>query len=207
MIRLVVLLVLALLGATAGKEGEVSASPPCPYSAAPYPVGPTRKSVATLTVPRLKLRTPVFAGSIPDMNTEASRSLMHGPAFYPMYMPYTRRLTNSWPGQGGTVGMAGHRTTRTHPFCLVARLRLGDMAKIRMHRGSYRGTFIYQLVAKVRLSGNDWSAFAHPGRYDRHPRAWGKGIKREYLVTGACDPPHNAVFRVNDVWKLVAEGP
>jgi|GEM_PF-3641476 len=179
-------------------DSRAASAARCPYAAPPPAVGPMLRPAGTLTIGAIGLKTPVFRGWEPDMDTEASKSLMYGPAFYQQDMQWN----NSLPGQGGTVGMAGHRTTRKHPFCLVGQLRVGrSYAVIRMHYG----TFVYRLVAARTLSGNDWSVFLHPWRYDPHPKKWNKGIKPEYLVTGACDPPHSAVFRINDVWKLVAE--
>jgi sortase A len=153
-----------------------------------------------MTIRSIGLNTPIFQGWLPDIETEASKALNRGPAFYPQNMRLPNGLVNSLPGQGGTVAMLGHRTTRTHPFCFVASLRPGDLAVVRMRYG----TFVYREIAHPSLPGNDWSAFERPARYDPHPKKWNKGIRHEYLVAGACDPPHSAARRVDAIFKLVA---
>ncbi|MBX4190686.1 sortase [Candidatus Saccharibacteria bacterium] len=152
-----------------------------------------------MTIRSIGLNTPVFQGWLPDIMTEASKALNRGPAFYPPNMKWGNGLVNSLPGQGGTVAMLGHRTTRTHPFCLVGSLETGDLAVVKMRYG----TFLYRLIAKPSRRGTDWSAFEHPARFDPHPRRWNKGIRPEYLVGGACDPPHYAGYRLNPIFKLV----
>jgi LPXTG-site transpeptidase (sortase) family protein len=69
-------------------------------------------SVSTLAVPRLHLRSRIYAA------TELDR----GPAWWPV----TGR-----PGGGDTVAIAGHRTTHTHPFYFLDQLRRGDRIYLR----------------------------------------------------------------------------
>lgn len=190
----------AVLAASVWSQPAQSAetSRPCPYAAPPRPVGPKLHPLGTLTIGSIGLKTPIFMGDWPDMDSEASKTLMYGPAFYSQ----TKMLwANSLPGQGGTVGMAGHRTTRTHPNCLIADIPIGAFAVVKM---SY-GTFTYREVANVKLPGNSDEVFFHPAKYDPHPRAWAPGIRPEYLVDGACDPPHSATSRRNAIFKLVRQ--
>lgn len=153
-----------------------------------------------MTIRSIGLHTPIFQGWLPDIETEASKALNNGPAFYPQNMRFHNGKLNGLPGQGGTVAMLGHRTTRTHPFCWFASLRQGSLAIVHMRYG----TFVYREVAKPSVPGTSWDPFERPARYDPHPKQWNKGIKPEYLVAGACDPPHSAARRVDAIFKLVA---
>ena len=69
-------------------------------------------SVSTLAVPRLHLRSRIFAAA----------ELDRGPAWWPV----TGR-----PGGGDTVAIAGHRTTHTQPFYFLDRLRRDDRIYVR----------------------------------------------------------------------------
>jgi sortase (surface protein transpeptidase) len=180
--------------------GAAFAAPGCPWAARPFPDPGVRVPVVgSMVIGGIGLRTPTFQGWLPDIESEASRSLQHGPAFYPQYMRWNNGRVNHLPGQGGTVAMLGHRTTRTHPFCLVASIHAGNLAVVKMRYG----TFVYREVTKVSLLADNWSAFEWPARYDPSSKNWNKGIKPEYLVIGACDPPHSAVRRMNVIFKLV----
>ena len=163
----------------------------CPWGAPPAATAAGLPALGVLQIPAIGLRTRVFQGGWPGMSTESSRALMQGPAFYPQAMPWN----NSLPGQGGTVGLAGHRTTRTHPFCLLGNLSAGDQAIIRMRYG----TFTYRLVRKLTVPATDWGPFERPGAYDPSRRK-----AREYLVTATCTPPHSAADRLTAIWRLVA---
>lgn len=194
--------VAAFAVAQAAFPGAATAAPGCQWAAGPLPDPRVKEPVVGhLTIGSIGLSTPLFQGSIPDIESEASRSLNNGPAFYPQTMRWKNGLVNSLPGQGGTVAMLGHRTTRTHPFCLVAAIRTGSFAMIKVHYGTY----VYREIAKISLPGFDWSAFERPANYDPHPKTWNKGVKPEYLVIGACDPPHSAAKRLNVIFKLVSE--
>lgn len=182
--------------------GAATAAPGCPWARPPAPLAKVHiRKVGHLTIGSIGLKTPVFQGRLPDIQSEASRTLMHGPAFYPRSMKWKNGRTNSLPGQGGTVAMLGHRTTRTHPFCLLAKAPVGSYAVLKVRYG----TFVYRKLKDVIVPGNNWSVFEHPARYDRHPHRWKKGIKPEYLVAGACDPPGSAALRDDAVFKLVEE--
>jgi sortase A len=163
----------------------------CPWAAPPRAVANRLSPVGTLRIPAIGLRTPLYQGAWPGMSTEASLALMHGPAFYPQAMPWN----NSLPGQGGTVGLAGHRTTRTHPFCLLGALKRGDLAIIRMRYGTY----IYRLVGEATVTSSDWRPFRRPSAYDPD-----RDKAAEYLVTATCTPPRSAADRLAAIWRLVA---
>ena len=83
-------------------------------------------ALGALEIPRLGLRV-VFRQGV----TAAVLAL--GPGHYP-----STRL----PGRRGTVGIAGHRVTHSHPFRDLNRLRRGDRIVIRTSR-----RFVYRVFA------------------------------------------------------------
>lgn len=179
-----------------------SAAGSCPWAAGPAPDSSVQvPQKGTLSIPSIGENTPVFQGSWPDIGSEQSHALMHGAAFYPQHIRGTGSPINHLPGQGGLVAMLGHRTTRTHPFCLTGSIPIGGLAIITMPYG----TFYYRKVGAESVLSSDWSVFENPGRFDPAPNHWNLGLKPEYLVTGACDPPHSAARRLNVVFKLVEE--
>jgi sortase A len=90
-------------------------------------VPPKRAQAPTLRIPRLDLKTRIFAAP----------QLDRGPAWWPI----TGR-----PGDGDTVAVAGHRTTHTRPFYYLERLRPGDRIYV-AHGGR---THVYR-VARTRV--------------------------------------------------------
>jgi LPXTG-site transpeptidase (sortase) family protein len=79
------------------------AVPPAVPAVAPK----VRAAAPHLWIPRLDLKTRIFAPS----------QLDRGPAWWPV----TGR-----PGGGDTIAVAGHRTTKTRPFYFLERLQPGD---------------------------------------------------------------------------------
>jgi len=67
-------------------------------------------AVGEIVIPRMKLRDVLFSGSSPA-------SLARGPGIYD---------GSPFPGEAGTVAVAGHRTTHGAPFADIDRLRRGD---------------------------------------------------------------------------------
>lgn len=120
------------------------------------------KAVGTIVVPRLGLRMVVVEG------TGASQ-LARGPGRY--------RMT-SLPGLGGTVAIAGHRTTHLQPFRHLDALRPGDSIYLEMPYGSFR----YVVYADAIVDDRDWSIL--------RPRPF------EKLVLSACHPLYSASQRI-----------
>jgi LPXTG-site transpeptidase (sortase) family protein len=91
----------------------------------------TRSAPASLWIPRLHLKSRIFASSRLD----------RGPAWWPI----TGR-----PGGGDTIAVAGHRTTHSRPFYFLERLRPGDRIRIAyLGKGhSYRVTQSRVIPAK-----------------------------------------------------------
>lgn len=119
-------------------------------------------AVGTIVVPRLGLRMVVVEG------TSASQ-LARGPGRY--------RMT-SLPGLGGTVAIAGHRTTHLQPFRHLDALRSGDSIYLEMPYGTFR----YVVYADAIVDDRDWSIL--------RPRPF------EKLVLSACHPLYSASQRI-----------
>lgn len=75
-----------------------------------------------IVIPRIGLRAVLVDGSDPA-------SLRRGPGIYD---------GSPFPGEGGTVAIAGHRTTHGAPFRRVDRLTRGDRILVRMPYGTLR---------------------------------------------------------------------
>src|SRR5437588_10977148 len=108
-------------------------------------------------------------------------SLEKGPGHYP---------ETQFPGQGGTVAIAGHRTTFLAPFRTINDLKPGDAIVLKM---TY-GTFTYR-VEKTQVVSP--TAFWITRKV--------KGEER--LVLSACHPLYSASHRIVAFAKLVAEAP
>jgi sortase A len=115
-----------------------------------------------IVIPKLHLRSVVVQGT-------SRRDLTRGPGHY--------RIT-SMPGLGGTVAIAGHRTTYLRPFRHVDRLRAGDRVYLEMPYGTFR----YVVYASRIVEDRDWSIIRR--------RAW------EKLVLSACHPLYSASHRI-----------
>src|SRR4051794_39975191 len=114
----------------------------------------------------------------------AAAQLSKGPGHYP---------GTALPGQHGTVGIAGHRTTYLAPFRHIDELRRGDSITIRMPYGRFR----YAVEGKtVVLPSN-----TRPLRRARHDR----------LTLTTCNPPFSAAQRLIVTARLessrLASGP
>ena len=114
---------------------------------------------ATISIPRLHLKSRVFPAA--ELNL--------GPAWWPV----TGR-----PGGGDTVAIAGHRTTHTHPFYYLERLRRGDVVYVTDRGHAYR----YRVTgSRVIPSTNEHIADA---------------VGHERLLLTACTPRGSAAFRL-----------
>jgi sortase A len=103
--------------------------------------------------------------------------LRKGPGHYP---------ATSFPGETGTVAIAGHRTTYGAPFRTIDKLRRGDRIVLRM---TY-GRFEYR-VEKTQIVDNDATWITRRV----------KGPER--LVLSACHPLYSASQRVVAFARLV----
>jgi sortase A len=96
-------------------------------------------------------------------------SLELGPGHYP---------GTDWPGQGGTVAIAGHRTTFLAPFRTINELRPGQPVILQMPYGR----FIYRVQYTRLVLPTDLAVTRSVG-YDR-------------LVLSACNPLFSAAQRI-----------
>jgi len=118
-----------------------------------------RPEPSTISIPRLHLKSRVFP----------SAELNRGPAWWPI----TGR-----PGGGDTVAIAGHRTTHTHPFYYLDRLRLGDAIYVTYHEHAYR----YRVDHIHVFSATDLHI--------------ADAVGHERLLLSACTPRGSAAFRL-----------
>ena len=116
-------------------------------------------SVSTLAVPRLHLRLRIYAAA----------ELDRGPAWWPV----TGR-----PGGGDTVAIAGHRTTHTHPFYFLDRLRRGDRVYVRYEQA----THAYRVTDTRVVPSSDLHI--------------ADAVGHERLLLSACTPRGSAAFRL-----------
>jgi sortase A len=123
---------------------------------------PSGAAIGRLGIARIGASYDVVQGTDPS-------SLQRGPGHYP---------STPFPGQGGTVAIAGHRTTYLAPFRDLASLRRGDRIVLRMPYA----TFLYS-VQGLRIVG---------------PRAWWitRDVGYERLVLSACNPLYSAAQRI-----------
>jgi sortase A len=119
--------------------------------------------VGRIVLPTLHRKYVVVQGT--DLGT-----LRKGPGHYP---------ATPIPGQGGTVAIAGHRTTYLAPFRTVNKLKPGQEIDVEMPYGK----FVYQ-VERVQIVAPTalWITHRVPGR--------------ERLVLSACHPLYSASKRI-----------
>jgi len=126
------------------------------------------KPLGELRIPRIDARYVVVQGT-------GSGSLRRGPGHY-----YGTAL----PGQPGTVGIAGHRTTYGAPFRHLDALRRGDPITITMPYGR----FTYRVEGTRIVKPSDVSALT--------------AIGRQRLVLTACHPLYSAAQRLVVIARL-----
>jgi len=106
--------------------------------------------------------------------------LRKGPGHYP---------ETPLPGERGTVGIAGHRTTYGAPFRTIDKLRRGDAIVVDM---TY-GRFVYR-VEKTRI--------VEPTEVSVKRR-----VDHERLILSACHPLYSAAQRIVVFARLRERGP
>lgn len=119
-------------------------------------------SIAKLAIPKLDRSYFVVEGT-------AAGDLRKGPGHYP---------ETPMPGERGTVGIAGHRTTHGAPFRTIDRLRRGNEIVVDM---TY-GRFVYR-VEKSRIVAPTQTEVKDRVAYDR-------------LILSACHPLYSAAQRL-----------
>jgi sortase A len=122
----------------------------------------TGSAVARIELPALDRHYVMVQGT--DAET-----LRKGPAHYP---------DTPLPGEGGTVGVAGHRTTYLAPFRTIDRLKPGDPIHVRLPYGRF--TYLVERTQIVRPDA-----------------LWVKRrVEYERLILTACHPLYSAAKRI-----------
>jgi sortase A len=123
----------------------------------------TGHAIGTIRIAKIGAHYAVVQGTDTD-------SLRKGPGHYP---------DTSFPGEGGTVAIAGHRTTYGAPFNQIDKLRPGDEIVLDMPYGK----FSYAV---------DRTKIVNPTDLGVTKRVPG----REQLVLSACHPLYSAAQRI-----------
>jgi sortase A len=129
-------------------------------------------AIARIELPTIHKHAYVVEGT--DTGT-----LRKGPGHYP---------ETPLPGDGGTSGIAGHRTTYGAPFRRLDDVKRGDPITVYMPDGTFR----YRVEENKIVDNDDVSVKKSVG-YDR-------------LLLSACHPLHSAAQRVIVFAKLVRRG-
>jgi sortase A len=131
------------------------------------------KPLGELRIPRLDEHFVVVQGT-------GSGSLRRGPGHY---------SGTALPGQDGTVGIAGHRTTYGAPFRHLDALRRGDPITMTMPYGR----FVYRVEGTRIVKPDDVSTL--------------RSIGRQRLVLTACHPLYSAAQRLVVIARLEQAAP
>jgi sortase A len=126
------------------------------------------RAIGELRIPRIDEHFVVVQGT-------GSASLRRGPGHY---------TGTALPGQPGTVGIAGHRTTYGAPFRHLDALRRGDAVDVTMPYGR----FTYRVEGMRIVRPEDVSALRDAGR--------------QRLVLTACHPLYSAAKRLLVIARL-----
>ncbi len=141
----------------------------------------TGKGIGRISIPRIDL------DEIVVIEGTDTASLQKGPGHYTRSDDAETRKAgdgSAYPGQGKTVGIAGHRTTYLAPFRHLDKLRSGDEITLEMPYA----TFTYELETTKIVS---------PSEYDVV-----KNVRYERLVLTACHPLYSAAQRIVAFSKL-----
>jgi sortase A len=134
----------------------------------------TGHAIGTIRIARIGAHYAVVQGTDTD-------SLRKGPGHYP---------DTSFPGEGGTVAIAGHRTTYGAPFNQIDKLKRGDDIVLDMPYGK----FTYAVDRTKIVDPTDLGVTKRvPGR--------------EQLVLSACHPLYSASQRIIVFARLRAAAP
>jgi sortase A len=129
----------------------------------------TGEAIGRIIAPGMDANTVVVQGT-------DTASLQKGPGHYP---------DTPFPGEGGTVGIAGHRTTYLAPFRHIDSMKPGDTVTLEMPYG----TFSYRVEKTEIVDDSDVGIVKRVG-YER-------------LVLTACHPLYSAAQRFAVFARLV----
>jgi sortase A len=138
-------------------------------------------AIGRMEIPRIDLDIVVVEGT-------DTASLQKGPGHYTLEdtTPELREQGDgsAFPGQGDTIGVAGHRTTYLAPFRKIDQIEPGDEVTLRMPYG----TFTYE-VEKHEIVDPDAVEIVENVSYER-------------LVLTACHPLYSAAERYAQFARL-----
>ena len=140
----------------------------------------TGRAIGRIEIPRMDLDAVVVEGT-------DTASLQKGPGHYTSSDDAATREQgdgSALPGQGKTVGIAGHRTTYLAPFRRLNELKPGDEIMLEMPYA----TFTYE-VQKTEIVDPDAISVVENVGYER-------------LVLSACHPLYSAAQRIIAFAKL-----
>ncbi|MEJ7875121.1 MAG: class E sortase [Solirubrobacterales bacterium] len=140
----------------------------------------TGKGIGEIEIPAIDLDTVFVEGT-------DTASLQSGPGHYTRSDEEATRSRgdgSAFPGQGQTVGIAGHRTTYGAPFNRMDELEPGDEITLSMPYA----TFTYEIQEVKIVEPNEISVVENVG-YER-------------LVLSACHPLYSAAQRIITFAKL-----
>ena len=168
-------------------------APPAPTAAAAKTTDPRRTAQARIRALARTLETRTTGGKplgelrIPRLDAHfvvvqgtTTSSLRRGPGHY---------SGTALPGQDGTVGIAGHRTTYGAPFRHLDALRRGDPITVTMPYGR----FVYRVEGTRIVKPDDVSTL--------------RSIGRQRLVLTACHPLYSAAKRLVVIARLEQAAP
>jgi sortase A len=116
-----------------------------------------------------RIRIPSIGVSIVVVQGTDTSSLQRGPGHYP---------ETAFPGEGKTIGIAGHRTTYLAPFRHIDQIDVGDDILIEMPYAA----FTYRLTKTEIVDPGDVQIV--------------RNIGRERIVLTACHPLYSAAQRI-----------
>jgi sortase A len=134
----------------------------------------TGHAIGRIRIPSLHRKYVVVQGTDAD-------TLRKGPGHYP---------ATKFPGERGTVAIAGHRTTYLAPFRTIDQLKPGQQIVLDMPYG----TFTYS-VERTKVVSPDAIWITHPVRGE------------DRLVLSACHPLYSASHRIVAFARLTSETP
>ena len=138
-------------------------------------------AIGRILIPRIDLEIVVVEGT-------DTASLQKGPGHYTLEdtTPELRELGDgsAFPGQGETIGIAGHRTTYLAPFRKIEQIQPGDEITLEMPYG----TFTYE-VSKHEIVDPDAVEIV-------------ENVGYEQVVLTACHPLYSAAQRYAQFAKL-----
>ena len=140
----------------------------------------TGEGIGRILIPRIDLDVVVVEGT-------DTASLQRGPGHYTLADSGSLADVgdgSAFPGQGETMGIAGHRTTYLAPFRRIDEVQPGDKIILRMPYG----TFTYTVQTHEIVDSDDVGIVENVG-YDR-------------LVLTACHPLYSAAQRYAQLAKL-----